>query len=286
MVPISTQGIETDTYSNVALGDLEITDTTTVADFSEAVVANNSLFEYGDAISYFSVLQNVEVDTGVPYVTVNQYKVTLDAADQSSLRIVAPSFGFSVKNGFLAHGENIGQGAFAWVQTRRGADGLLVSSQRLIVANALFEEYNSNVAKSAARRAYGAVSVALDPGTSDDISAATGPIASLVTVAGVVRSTGDHTFAIQKDDKVVLEGSQLGGNGSVQVVYGTTDKESDEHKVTDLTVVTRTNNRIEATVPEEAAGYCFGFYVTPRMVAVYVGEQQNPGTGGDRPEIE
>ena len=286
LVPISTQGIETDTYSNVALGDLEITDTTTVADFSEAVVANNSLFEYGDAISYFSVLQNVEVDTGVPYVTVNQYKVTLDAADQSSLRIVAPSFGFSVKNGFLAHGENIGQGAFAWVQTRRGADGLLVSSQRLIVANALFEEYNSNVAKSAARRAYGAVSVALDPGTSDDISAATGPIASLVTVAGVVRSTGDHTFAIQKDDKVVLEGSQLGGNGSVQVVYGTTDKESDEHKVTDLTVVTRTNNRIEATVPEEAAGYCFGFYVTPRMVAVYVGEQENPGTGGDRPEIE
>ena len=286
LFPISTQGIETDTYSNVALGDLEITDTTTVADFSEAVVANNSLFEYGDAISYFSVLQNVEVDTGVPYVTVNQYKVTLDAADQSSLRIVAPSFGFSVKNGFLAHGENIGQGAFAWVQTRRGADGLLVSSQRLIVANALFEEYNSNVAKSAARRAYGAVSVALDPGTSDDISAATGPIASLVTVAGVVRSTGDHTFAIQKDDKVVLEGSQLGGNGSVQVVYGTTDKESDEHKVTDLTVVTRTNNRIEATVPEEAAGYCFGFYVTPRMVAVYVGEQQNPGTGGDRPEIE
>ena len=95
-----------------------------------------------------------------------------------------------------------------------------------------------------------------------------------------------HTFAIQKDDKVVLEGSQLGGNGSVQVVYGTTNKESDEHKVTDLTVVTRTNNRIEATVPEEAAGYCFGFYVTPRMVAVYVGEQQNPGTGGDRPEIE
>ena len=56
--------------------------------------------------------------------------------------------------------------------------------------------------------------------------------------------------------------------------------------MTDLTVVTRTNNRIEATVPEEAAGYCFGFYVTPRMVAVYVGEQQNPGTGGDRPEIE
>ena len=105
-------------------------------------------------------------------------------------------------------------------------------------------------------------------------------------MAGVVRSTGDHTFAIQKDDKVVLEGSQLGGNGSVQVVYGTTDKESEEHKVTDLTVVKITNNRIEATVPEEAAGYCFGFYVTPRMVAVYVGEQQNPGTGGDRPEIE
>lgn len=286
LTPISTQGIETDTYSNIALGDLEISDTTTIADFAEAVVANNPLYEYGDAISYFSALQNVEVETGVPYVTVNQYKVTLDAADRSSLREVAPSFGFSVKNGFLAHGENIGQGAFAWVHTRRGTDGLLVSSQRLIVANALFEEYNNNAAKSAARRSYGAVNVALDPGTSDDINTATGPIASLITVAGVVRVTGTRTFAIQKDDKVVLEGSNLGGTGAVQVVFGSTDKATEEHQVTDLTVTARTNNRIEATVPDVAAGYCFGFYVMPRMVAVYVGEQQNPGTGEDRPEIE
>lgn len=284
LVPISTQGVETDTYSDIALGELEITDETTIEQFAEAVVTNNPLYEYGDAISYFSVLQNVEVDTGIPYVTVNQYKVTLDTADHTPLRSVAPSFGFSVSNGFLAHGENIGQGAFAWVHTRRGSEGLLVSSQRLIVANALFEEYNSNSAKSAARRTYGSVDVALEPGTSDDFDSATGPIASMVTVAGIVRLTGGRTFAIAKDDKVVLEGSRLGGTGAVQVLYGTSDQGGSENKLADLTVASRTNNSIEATIPEEAAGYCYGFYVAPRMVAVYVGKEQNPGGGGGEEE--
>ena len=139
LVSIRTQGLGTDTYSDIALGDLQISDTTTVADFARAVVTNNELYEYGDAITYFSVLQNVNVETGVPFVTVNVYKVTLDAADLSPLRAVAPPVGFSVSDGFLSHGENIGQGAFAWVHSRRGEGKLLVSSQRLVVINALFD---------------------------------------------------------------------------------------------------------------------------------------------------
>ena len=114
LVSIRTQGLGTDTYSDIALGDLQISDTTTVADFARAVVTNNELYEYGDAITYFSVLQNVNVETGVPFVTVNVYKVTLDAADLSPLRAVAPPVGFSVSDGFLSHGENIGRlGALA-----------------------------------------------------------------------------------------------------------------------------------------------------------------------------
>lgn len=279
LVSIRTQGLGTDTYSDIALGDLEISDTTTVADFALAVVTNNELYEYGDAITYFSVLQNVNVGTGVPFVTVNVYKVTLDAADLSPLRMVAPPVGFSVSDGFLSHGENIGQGAFAWVHSQRGEGKLLVSSQRLVVMNALFDEYNSNLAKDDARKAYGSVSVALEPDGSDDMASATGPVVSQLTVGGTVRLTGSKAFAIGKDDKVVLEGSRLGGTAPVQVLYGTTATQTGNHAMADLTVTLRQNDRVEATIPEEAAGYCYGFYIAPRIVAMFVGDNQNPGTG-------
>lgn len=279
LVSIRTQGLGTDTYSDIALGDLQISDTTTVADFARAVVTNNELYEYGDAISYFSVLQNVNVETGVPFVTVNMYKVTLDAADLSPLRAVAPPVGFSVSDGFLSHGENIGQGAFAWVHSRRGEGKLLVSSQRLVVINALFDEYNSNLAKDDARKTYGSVNVALEPDGNDDMASATGPVVSQLTVGGTVRVTGSKAFAIAKDDKVVLEGSRLGGTAPVQVLYGKTATETAGHTLADLTVTLRQNNRVEATIPEEAAGYCYGFYIAPRVVALFVGDNQNPGTG-------
>lgn len=279
LTPIRTQGIGTDTYSDIALGDLEISDETTVADFARAVVDNNKLYDYGDAISYFSVLQDVNVGTGIPFVTVNMYKVTLDASDLTPLRGSAPSVGFSVSNGFLAHGENIGQGAFAWVHTRRGDGKLLVSSQRLVVVNALFDEYNSNVAKSDARKAYGSVNVALEPDGNEDLASATGPIVSRLTVGGTARVTGSKAFAIAKDDAVVLEGSRLDGTTPLQVLYGKTDTETGNHTLADLTVTLRRNDRVEATIPEAAAGYCYGFYIAPRMVAMFVGDDQNPGSG-------
>lgn len=160
---IITQGTGTDTYTDIALGDLEITDDTTIAQFSNAVVRNNSLYEYGDAICYLSALQTVEVATGIPRVTTGLYKVTLDAANDEPLRAVAPSFGFSVVSGRLGHGESIGQGAFAWIHSRHSYEGLQVSSQRLVACNALFRQYNDNAALDAAIRTYGAQQVPIAP---------------------------------------------------------------------------------------------------------------------------
>ena len=163
LVPVRTLGSGPDTCSDIALGGLEITDTTTVAEFAEAVVTNNPLFDYGDAISYVSVLQDVRADTGVPFISVSLHKVSLDAADGAPLRSSAPERGFSVTDGYLGNGPGVGQGAFAWIHSRRGARGPLVSSQRLVVVNALFDLYSGDVAKRAARASYGCVEVPLDP---------------------------------------------------------------------------------------------------------------------------
>ena len=77
----------------------------------------------------------------------------------------------------------------------------------------------------------------------------------------------------------MLEGSRLGGTAPVQVLYGATATQTGNHAMADLTVTLRQNDRVEATIPEEAAGYCYGFYIAPRIVAMFVGDNQNPGTG-------
>lgn len=280
--PIATQGVGTDTYTDIALGDLEITDETTIAEFSMAVVRNNQLYEYGDAVSYLSVLQNVSVATGVPFVTPNLYKVTLDAANETPLREVAPSVGFSNTSGFLGHGEDIGQGAFAWIHSRRSTEGLQVSSQQLVVNNALFQQYNNQTSLDAATRAYGVTQVPIAPGVSGDVSQPAMPVVSTMTVAGTGRTSGAKTFAIASGDAIVLEGSGLDNGGTVQLVYDTSSTATSGHKTVTLTTTLRTNSRIEATVPADAAGYCFGFNVSGNAVARFIASEQTGGDGQDK----
>lgn len=274
---IATQGTGTDTYTDIALGDLEITDTTTIAEFSMAVVRNNQLYEYGDAVSYLSVLQNVSVSTGVPYVTPNLYKVTLDAADDTLLRTVAPSVGFSNVSGFLGHGEDIGQGAFAWIHSRRSTEGLQVSSQQLVVNNALFLQYNNQTSQSAATRAYGVTAVPIAPGVSSDLSQPALPVVSSLTMDGTSRTSGEKAFAIAADDAIVLEGSGLDNGGTVQLVYNKSSTATSGHTTVTLTPTLRTNSRIEATVPSDADGFCFGFNVSGNAVVRFIASEQTGG---------
>lgn len=280
---IATQGTGTDTYTDIALSDLEITDATTVAQFSNAVVRNNPRYEYGDAICYLSALQTVEVATGIPRVTANLYKVTLDSANEEPLRTVAPSFGFSVTSGYLGHGEDIGQGAFAWIHSRRSYEGLQVSSQRLVAYNELFQQYNNNTALDAATRAYGMQQVPIDPGTSGDFAQPVLPTVSSLSVGGTQRTTGSKTFAIAPSDAILMQGSTLNSGGTVQLVYASSDTATTGYKTAELTTTVRTNNRIEATVPEGITGYCFGFNVDGNSVARFIAAEQNNGEVDENP---
>ena len=81
------QNVKTD----IRLGGESITSSTTVAQFSAAVVNNNADYRYGDQISFFLVKQMVNAETGIPYCQFSAAKVILDAANEEKLADVTGS---------------------------------------------------------------------------------------------------------------------------------------------------------------------------------------------------
>ncbi len=157
--------------TNIFIADLTLGASTTVAEFSKAVLTNNRAdFNSGDQISYFIIKQKVNEATGIPYCQFNAYSVILDATDDTKLWEVVPKNGFSSTDGCLAHSGNDGDCCFAWVHSRKSADGKIrVSSQTLIDANSKLSNYVGEMAYNLASSSYGAVSdVFLAPNGNDN----------------------------------------------------------------------------------------------------------------------
>ena len=149
----SGNAIKTDIY----LGTLSISATTTVAQFAQAVVENNADYRYGDQISYFLVRQQVNAETNIPYCQFSACKVVLDAADtETKLWDIASRNGFSASDACLAHSGNDGDCAFCWVHTRKSDGKTLVSSQSLVAVNSKLAEYQGDMAYSLAKSSFGA----------------------------------------------------------------------------------------------------------------------------------
>ena len=146
-------GTKTDIY----LGSLTISGTTTVAQFSQAVVENNADYRYGDQISFFEITQQTNAETGIPYCQFSASKVILDAADTSVLWDVAGRSGFYGQDSMLGHYGAAFVGAFGWVHSRKTDGKTLVSSQNLIAVNAtLLAEHQGDTAYTLSKSSYGA----------------------------------------------------------------------------------------------------------------------------------
>ena len=145
------------TKTDIYLGTLSISATTTVAQFAQAVVENNADYRYGDQISYFLVRQQVNAETNIPYCQFSACKVVLDAADtETKLWDIASRNGFSASDACLAHSGNDGDCAFCWVHTRKSDGKTLVSSQSLVAVNSKLAEYQGDMAYSLAKSSFGA----------------------------------------------------------------------------------------------------------------------------------
>lgn len=130
--PVVAQGVnDNHLLSNILIGDLTITDTTTIAEFSQAVVDNNGGYEYGDQITYIQCSQSA-TNKG-PHVRCNYVAITLSETETAPLGQIM-MIGFHSENGYIASGKFVG--AACWVHSRltKGESSVnLVSDQHLVM---------------------------------------------------------------------------------------------------------------------------------------------------------
>ena len=149
--------------SSLALGSLVITLDTTVADFSQALIANNEDWREGDELSFFHALQIIDTYLDVPRARMNSCHLVLDTTDTELLYNIVSAVGFASVNENQNQNENklgmntplVSAGA-AWVHSRKRADSTIrVSTQRLFVASSLLADYQSEEALADAAESYG-----------------------------------------------------------------------------------------------------------------------------------
>ena len=146
--------------TDIRLGTLNITKTTSVAEFSNAVVQNNKLYNYGDQITYFLVHQVVNEVTNIPMAEVDACCIVLDKSSEAKLLSLVDARGFSVQEGHLAAqaDNDFSDHGMVWIHSRKQSSKTLISTQCLICENNLLAEYQSEKAYQDAVDSYGGVS--------------------------------------------------------------------------------------------------------------------------------
>lgn len=154
--------------SNLHLG-IEIGATTTVAQFSSALMSAADSWREGDQLTFFMGTQYVGVDE-LPRANMRAQRVVLSLDDQKKLWDVVTSDGFSTVDGYLATGMVLSEMGCAWVHSRSENSGATkVSTQRLMVVSDILPQYQTYQAMKAAADSYGGINsraVYLNPGSS------------------------------------------------------------------------------------------------------------------------
>lgn len=142
-------------YTNLKLGTLTIDTDTTVAQFSEALVDNNGHCRIGQQLSFVSYQQSVDA-LGTPRLICRCYEVTLSDDNAALLRNYLPEFCSQTVGGNLGTNSNISVGGFAYILSEQANNGLLVSTQQLVLNNsALISQYTSEAQRKKAIASYG-----------------------------------------------------------------------------------------------------------------------------------
>lgn len=141
--------------TNLALGTLTIGDTTTNAELTAALVANNANVRAGMQLSYVSYQQSVD-PLGTPRAICRCYEITLSRTDTSLVRDHLPDFCSQTVSGNLGTGTNVSVGGFAYILSELQGGALRVSTQQLVVNNGvLIDQYTSAIQVASAVSSYG-----------------------------------------------------------------------------------------------------------------------------------
>ena len=242
--------------TNLNLG-IEITATTTVAQFSGALMTATDNWREGDQMTFFVGTQYVGVDE-MPRANMRAQKVVLSLDDQTKLWDVVTSEGFSTVDGYLATGMVLDEMGCAWVHSRNENSGnTKVSTQRLVVVSEVLPQYQTYAAMKAAADSYGGINknaVYLNPqsslneyvgGISSGSSSGSGTNTngSNGTNTGgssIGSETGGGTNTGGGDNPSTDSGTTGGGTGSVDPVTVAAPQFSGETQFTESTTVTMT----------------------------------------------
>lgn len=167
LMPISHALLDGIWVTNIKLGEYTIDDETTIGNFTEAVIQNNTWIKTDYQISFISYQQTVD-EYGIPRIICTPYELTLKKNSTDKVRNYLPAFCSSVKNGFLSTNENITLGAFCYVLSAKENGKTVVSTQYLVNNNqSLIAQYTSEEQYTAAIKSYGEDPTRfLEPGSS------------------------------------------------------------------------------------------------------------------------
>lgn len=147
--------------SNILVGLNAITPNTTIASFSQTVLANNPAIREGDQLSFVRMTQMSNASTGVPYVVVREYEVIIDSTNTASLWDYLPETYFTTSGSthqYLAVSAQAGKvGGFCMILSRTISGKTYVSSQRVILVgmDAYIAAWSNSAALQSAIDSYG-----------------------------------------------------------------------------------------------------------------------------------
>lgn len=202
--------------SNLKMGSLQTSASTTVGEMSAAVMANNTGWKQGDQLTLFYAEQWLDTE-GVPRVTMYSWKMVLDTEDDTLLWSVVDRRGFaSVSDGqggyVLGMSEALNNSGASWIHSRNRSDGkTLVSTQRLKVVSDILGDYQGYDAMIGSAKSYGGITtkgVYLNPGTT--FGDLTSPA---IQDAGGNGSNGSNTNPTNPTNTGGDTGGNTGGNG-------------------------------------------------------------------------
>lgn len=249
---IEISGASDNAVTNIAVGSLTINSTTTIGEFTQALLDNNASIQSGDQLSYVSFIQGQNVQLGMPTMTVGYYEITLDLSSSELVSSYWPEQAYNVVGGFIAHGDHVANGGFCWILSRKMPDGSLVASPQVVIMNdyTLLSQYQGGVAIDTATRSYNANSEAflipgsdLASGLSSAVNVSSLKIGSRVLSAGSTSPLSITTAATA----VVVTGSNLSAVAAASLrlngvaVAGTDVRASDSQVTFTITSTTSGN---------------------------------------------
>lgn len=251
---VQVQGVGANATTNIAVGEIESTDNLTIGAFTRALIDNNNNIEEGMQLSYVSLVQANDVNTGFPVIVPTLSEITLDLGSQELLSDFLPIQARAVRGGFLAHGPLVAQGGFAWVLSKKDSNGkTIASTQRIVVTSpSVYAGFSSANAAIEATRSYGAAAeYYLTPGGADGNSssiASANPSVANVNIEGIGSlASAEQTDLSAGDIPIQIAGSNLAALTDVQVRF------NGKSPALVVDIATSSATLIEGTIPLESS---------------------------------